>query len=349
MSLLNQNSRKEQEKRSNRIIVGGLILAAILILAIVFLLVFGDFGKKEKDAAGSSSETTNTVSEEDDQESESQEPSATEEPTEEPTPTQEPVQISAEGLNSDFALLLRLSDDKILLDKAGTEKMYPASMTKIMTALVAIENLPDLDEEITVTAEEINPVYEMGASLAGFNAGETVTVRDLLYGVLLPSGAEACAAIADRVAGSQEAYVEMMNQKAAELGMENTHFVTDSGLHDPDHYTTCYDIAKLLEYAIQNETFRTIFTAHTYTTTATDYHPQGIDLHSTTFAQLDTDQLENGGVIQGGKTGFEDAAGRCLASLAEIDGEEYILVTGHAPDGDQALNIADALYIYNQL
>lgn len=342
----NSNSRRERlrRRRKQRIVRGGLILALLLLLAIILVIVFGNTGQKKEDGNGQVSDSgiLNSVSTEE---------TETPEPTKTPEPTPEPVQISTEGLHSDYALLLRLRDDAVLMSKAGTEQMYPASMTKIMTALVAIENLPDLDEQITVTAEEINPVYEMGASLAGFNAGETVTVRDLLYGVLLPSGAEACAALADRVAGSEEAFAQMMNQKALELGMENTHFVTVSGLHDPDHYTTCYDIAKLLENAIQNETFRTIFTSATYTTSATEDHPQGLTLKSTMFSQLGSAQLDNGGVIEGGKTGSEDAAGRCLASLAKINGEEYILVTGHASDDSQGTpyHIADALYIYNQL
>lgn len=353
MNTYDRNTRRNRKRqRRNQVIAFCLILAAVLVAAMVLILKFGDFGRSagengQEPSSGSISSSMNQESEEQGT------PVPTEEalPTETPAPTPEPVQISTEGLYSDYALLLRLSDDTVLMDKAGTERMYPASMTKIMTALLAVENLPDLSEQVTVTAEEINPSYELGASMAGFNAGETVTVEDLLYGVLLPSGAEACAALADRVAGSQEAFVEMMNQKAQELGMADTHFVTVSGLHDPDHYTTCYDIAKLLEYAIRNETFRTIFTTHTYTTTPTEYHPEGISLTSTTFGQLATDQLDNGGIIEGGKTGTEDAAGRCLASLALIDGEEYILVTGHALDNEytSAPNIADALYIYNQI
>lgn len=347
----NRSSRSERmrkRRRKTRIVRGGLILAALLLLAIILMIVFAKPGKDGQEEPGSSSGEGIVNSQSVEGES-TETPVPTETP--EPTPEEEPVQISTEGLHSDYALLLRLSDNEILMSKAGTDRMYPASMTKIMTAIVAIENLPNLEEQITVTAEQINPAYELGASMAGFNAGETVTVRDLLYGVLLPSGADACAALADRIAGSEQAFAELMNQKAQELGMENTHFVTASGLHDPNHYTTCYDIAKLLEYAVQNDTFRTIFTSPAYTTTPTEYHPEGIPLHGTMFSQLASPQLDNGGVIEGGKTGFEDAAGRCLASLALIDGEEYILVTGHAADIDEGVpyHIADALYVYNQI
>ena len=193
----NRNTRSERmrrRRRKKRIIRGGLILALILAAAIVLVIALGG---KQEEGTDSPSDENITISQSVPEEKEDPVPTDT------PAPTPEPLEISTEGLHSDYALLLRLRDDAVLMDKAGTEQMYPASMTKIMTALLAIENLPNLDEQITVTAEEINPAYELGASMAGFNAGETVTVRDLLYGVLLPSGAEACAALADRVAGSE--------------------------------------------------------------------------------------------------------------------------------------------------
>ena len=267
------------------------------------------------------------------------------------TSGQTSLDISADSIYSSNALLVRLSDHAVLLDKGGEDIIYPASMTKIMTALVAIEALPDLDENIQITAEQINPLYLEGASLAGFSAGEVVTVRDLLYGVLLPSGAEACVALADRVAGSETAFVELMNQKAQELGLSNTHFVTDSGLHDDNHYTTCADLAALLEYALSNETFRTVFTAHSYTCTPTDYHPEGLYLASTLFQKLETDTLANGAVIEGGKTGYTEEAQLCLASLASFQGQEYILITAHAEGNHytEQFNLTDACSVYGQL
>ena len=133
-----------------------------------------------------------------------------------------------------------------MMDKAASEQAYPASITKVMTAILAIENLPDLEEQLTIPEEMFAELTEQGASVAGFDPYEQVSVRSLLYGVLLPSGADACITLADHIAGSEDGFVQMMNDKASELGMEHTHFVNCTGLHDPQHYTTCEDIAALI-------------------------------------------------------------------------------------------------------
>lgn len=124
-------------------------------------------------------------------------------------------------------------------------------MTKVMTLLVAAENLPDLDAAFTMTQAIIDPLYLAGASMAGFVNGETVTMRDLLYGAVVPSGAEATEALAQAVAGSEEAFVAMMNEKAAALGLTNTHFMNTSGLHDENHYSTVREIALILQAALE--------------------------------------------------------------------------------------------------
>ena len=127
--------------------------------------------------------------------------------------------------------------------------------------------------------------------MAGFRPGETATVRDLLYGVLLPSGAECCEALAREVSGSEEAFVELMNQKAAALGMASTHFCNPTGLHDPEHVSTARDMARLLRAAMQNEMFRTIFATARYTVPPTNLHPDGFTLESTFWSELDGTEL----------------------------------------------------------
>lgn len=179
-------------------------------------------------------------------------------PTELATESSLSFNLAKEDLYSANAILVRAKTGEVLLDKGSTEQIYPASMTKIMTAIVILEKIPDLQVSVRLSEEMFDELYRQEASMAGFLPGETVTARDLLYGVLLPSGAECCTGLADYVAGSEEAFAELMNQKAAELGMTGTHFVNASGLHDPDHYTTAADIEKLLEYALQNDTFREI-------------------------------------------------------------------------------------------
>ena len=235
----------------------------------------------------------------------------------------------------------------IIGEIGGEEIIYPASMTKIMTAIVAIEELSDLEQEITLTSDMFAGLYERDATQAGFQPDETVRAIDLLYGVMLPSGAECCIALADSIAGSEEGFVELMNQKAEKLGMDGTHFCDTTGLHDPDHYSTAKDIAILLKYAIRNDTFREIIESPYHSTPGTNIHPDGITFYSSMFNHL-PDPTVTGGKILGGKTGFTNDAGLCLASYAEIDGTEYILVTAGAFSAGTP-HIDDAVTIYNRL
>lgn len=165
-----------------------------------------------------------------------------------------------------------------------------------------------------------------------------------------PRGAECCEALAREVSGSEEAFVARMNQKAAELGMTATHFCNPTGLHDPEHVSTVRDMARLTEAALQNETFRKLFTTERYTVPATNCHPQGFTMHSTLLSQLDGTELHSGRIL-GGKTGYTGEAGLCLASLAEVKGREYILVTAGA-GGDHSTapyHIEDAVTVYRRV
>jgi hypothetical protein len=140
-------------------------------------------------------------------------------PTPTPEPTPEVELMPTDNLQSLFACLIRGSDGTVLLDKNADQRMYPASMAKVMTTIVCLENLTDLTEKITVYPEDIDPAFLAEASMAGFEPYEEVTALDLLFGVMLPSGAEACSALATKVAGSEEAFVKMMNDKAVEIGL----------------------------------------------------------------------------------------------------------------------------------
>ncbi|MFZ5966473.1 MAG: D-alanyl-D-alanine carboxypeptidase family protein [Bacillota bacterium] len=265
----------------------------------------------------------------------------------EPDPS---VSISFNKLNSPNAILIRLKDRTILMQKNSEEKIYPASLTKMMTAIVAIENLPDLKGEIKLTNSTFQGLYEADASMAGFQPGEKVRGIDLIYGVLLPSGAESSIALADKIAGSEQDFVGMMNKKAADLGMDNTHFENATGLHDENHYTTVKDMTILLSYALQNDTFREIFTSSRHTTPPTNKHPDGITFYSTMFKGL-SEQNIIGGEILGGKTGYTDEAGLCLASLAKVGNQEYVLVTAGAKGDNHSeqFNITDAIAVYSSI
>jgi serine-type D-Ala-D-Ala carboxypeptidase (penicillin-binding protein 5/6) len=265
----------------------------------------------------------------------------------EPDPS---VSIAFDKLNSPNAILIHLKDHTILMQKNSEEKVYPASLTKMMTAIVAIENLPDLKGKIKLTNSTFQGLYEADASMAGFQPDERVRAIDLLYGVMLPSGAECCNGLADQIAGSEQNFVKLMNQKAADLGMDNTHFENTTGLHNENHYTTVKDLAILLSYALQNDTFREIFTSSSHSTPATNKHPGGITFYSTMFEKLNNQNIIDGEIL-GGKTGYTDEAGLCLASLAKVGKQEYIMVTAGAK-GDhhsEQFNITDALAVYSSI
>lgn len=253
-------------------------------------------------------------------------------------------------LYSSHAVLAEADTGRILAERGGSDKIYPASLTKIMTALLVVERTDSLDETVTLPEDIFPLLYAQDASVAGFLPGETVTLRDLLYGILLPSGAECCETCAIRIAGSEEGFVELMNEKAEELGLQHTHFCNSTGLHDKDHYSTAEDLAALLTYALKDGDFRAVFTSRRYSTQPSNRHPDGITFYSTMFKDLETDEVTNGRIL-GGKTGYTQEAGLCLASLAQIGDREYVLVTAKAKgDHDSSpFHILDAVKVYDQL
>jgi D-alanyl-D-alanine carboxypeptidase (penicillin-binding protein 5/6) len=227
------------------------------------------------------------------------------------------------------AVLMEVETNQILYQFNAHEKRAPASMTKIMTMIVAIESVENLDAVFTFEKYVIDALISQGASRAGFEAGEGVTIRDMLYGAALPSGGDATAGLAIYVSGSERLFAEKMNDKAAELGLKNTHFVNASGLHHDNHYTTLSDMTAIFAYALQNETFVEIISAKSYTTSSTDKHPDGIKLYSSLFSRAGDVSLPGEANIICGKTGYTDEAKHCLITLSEnkITGKKYIIVT----------------------
>ena len=240
------------------------------------------------------------------------------------------------NIESDYGILIDMKNNTVIASKNGNERMYPASMTKVLTLIVAYENIEDLNDTFTFDQKIVNDAYLAGASVAGFTTGETVPLIDLLYGTILPSGADATTALAQYVAGDEETFAALMNKKAAEIGMTESHFVTASGLHDDNHYSTCRDMALCLEYAIATPELREILGTYTYTTTPTPEHPEGIMLFSTMYTKMKGDEPKSGVYVQGGKTGYTPEAHNCLASFAAKCTEDmsdtvaprYVLVTG---------------------
>lgn len=246
-------------------------------------------------------------------------------------------------MHSNQALLVNLLNGRVLFDHRGSERAYPASVTKIMTVLIGVE-YGSMDEEVLVQAD-FDALFSADAMQSGFGSGEVRSMSDILHGIMLPSGAEATSSLAYHVAGSYEGFVELMNDKAQEIGMYNTRFANTTGLHDDNHYTTAKDIAILLAYALENPDFRTVFTAQTYELDVPNSF--GTTMLSTLFNNMVSNEFEGGEII-GGRTGFTPEAGRCLASLATNGSREYILITFGAPNeiANQTAHILDALLIH---
>ena len=229
-------------------------------------------------------------------------------------------------VTSQAAALFDMDDREVLYSKDVFERMYPASITKIMTALVAIKE-GDLKSRVLVTDDAV--ITEPGATLCGIEPGDTLTLEQLLYGLMLPSGNDAGAAIAVHIAGSIEAFSDMMNQEAVRLGATGTHFVNPHGLNDPDHYTTAYDLYLIFNEALKYPVFRQIVGTTAYTA---NYHNKNSEPVSKTWKGSNwfmTGEREtpDGLKVFGGKTGTTKAAGYCLIMASRDDSDkEYISV-----------------------
>lgn len=229
-------------------------------------------------------------------------------------------------VTSQAAALFDMDDREVLYSKDVFERMYPASITKIMTALVAIKE-GDLKSRVLVTDDAV--ITEQGATLCGIEPGDTLTLEQLLYGLMLPSGNDAGAAIAVHIAGSIEAFSDMMNEEAVRLGATGTHFVNPHGLNDPDHYTTAYDLYLIFNEALKYPVFRQIVGTTAYTA---NYHNKNSEPVSKTWKGSNwfmTGEREtpDGLKVFGGKTGTTKAAGYCLIMASRDDSDkEYISV-----------------------
>lgn len=232
-------------------------------------------------------------------------------------------------------IVMEASTGTILYEKASLEQHYPASITKIMTALVALEN-SDLDEIVTFSDASIDETEGSGIAR---DYGEQMTMEQCLYAVMLASANECAYAVAEHVGGTVEKFVAMMNEKAAELGCQNTHFTNPHGLHDENHYTCCYDMALIAQAAYQNETFRIIVGTARYTIPPTNKHEEQTDLqnHNEMLYPFQTNRYVYDGCT-GGKTGYTQAANSTLVTYAERDGLTLICVVMNTQSPNQWLD-----------
>ena len=226
--------------------------------------------------------------------------------------------------HAEAALLIDMKSGKVLYSKNENQKMYPASITKIMTAILTLESGIDFSEIVTASEEAISPITNKHSHM-GILVGENLTIENLIYGMLVYSANDAANVLAVRVGGSLDGFVQMMNDKAIELGAINTHFANPHGFHDDNHYTTASDIATIARYAMQNEIFREIVKTDMYTMEATNKYKETRYLSSTNHLisrrrQANYYYKKAIGI----KTGFTDESGYCLASAA-VDGDTELL------------------------
>ncbi len=281
------------------------------------------------------------------EESEPEETPAQEDPSEKtyaPAEVTENTKTLDLELYSENALLIDLESNTVLVQKNADARIYPASMTKVMTVLVAAEHIENWDETFTMTQSIIDPLFLADASMAGFVHGEEVSMTELLYGAVLPSGAEATEALAIVTAGSEEAFVALMNEKAQELGLKDTHFVDASGLHDENHYTTLSDMAIIMQAALDNPHCREVLTSVNHTSPATVQNPEGVAMTNRFLYRIRPQQTGNVD-IQAAKTGYTAQAMNCCVSYGIMEnGRAAICITAHAWTGDYC--IADHLALY---
>ena len=248
---------------------------------------------------------------------------------------------SSIAVNSPYCYVYDLTSDQTLYSKSANEKIYPASMTKVMTAMVALDHIDDLSKVVTIKKYDFEGLWEAGASQAGFKVGEKVTYRDLIYGIILPSGADACRAMARCLFGTEEAMAEAMNKKAKELGLTNTHFVNTSGLHDDNHYTTVYEMGIITREALKDPFFKEVFSTRTYRTEITNHYMAASILKLKWNNGIDISH------IVGCKTGYTSKSKSCLTALVKCDGHEVITVFARANGSSQY--VADAKTIKTTL
>lgn len=241
------------------------------------------------------------------------------------------------GINSRYAVLVDAETGELIAAKNADEVMYPASLTKIMTLIVARERIADLDSRVTFSKKMLYSL-DLDAMKVGYAIGERATAIDLMYGAMLPSGCDATVGLAYMCASDEEAFAVLMNEKAAALGLTRTHFANSSGLHDRNNYTTAHEMAQIFGYALGDELMRKIICTDSYTTAGDGADPA--TKHKLTdrlWLNMKEYDASYGAVklrgytMLGGKTGYVDESGSCLASYAMSDGgHRYIVVTGSA-------------------
>ena len=240
------------------------------------------------------------------------------------------INASETNLSSQRYILYNLNDNEVIDAKKEHERVSIASLTKIMTVIVAIENIKDYNAKVKITSPMVDTIA-WDVVKAGFKKGQVVTYNDLLYGAILPSGADAVNALAISISGSEAKFVSLMNKKVKELGLKDTSFSNVVGLYGKNNYSSAYDMAKILMYALKNEKFKIVFETKQYKLST------GKVVNST-LSYYNTKLNKDISFIKGAKTGYIEEALYCLASTASLDGVDYLFVSLNAKTNTDHIN-----------
>lgn len=243
------------------------------------------------------------------------------------------------NITSKSVILYNMNENKVLYELKSNEKLQIASLTKIMTVITAIEHNDDLNKEVVITNDMLKGISEY--TQVGFKVGDKPTIKDLLYGSMLPSGADAVNALAISTSGSINKFVELMNEEAKKLKLNDTLFDNPIGMDSENNYSTASDMAKLLIYSLKNKTFKEVFTAREYKIECLNKTVKTTLVSYSRSYGLDVSQ------ITGAKSGFTDGAGLCLASTSTFDDVNYLLITLGASTKSRSNAVRDSLEIYD--
>ena len=243
------------------------------------------------------------------------------------------INVNALEINSNNAILYNMNDKEVIYEKNSEEIVQIASLTKIVTAITVIENVEDLNKEVIITNNMLKGLN--GYVKIGLKKGDKLTYLDLLYALMLPSAGDAAQALAISTSGSIEEFSNLMNQKTQKIGVTNSKFDNPIGKDSENNYSTASDLAKILIYSLENETFKKIFNSNTYKIESINKEVKK------TLSSYKTDTS----IITGAKTGFTYGAGRCLASTATLEGVDYLLITLGA-DTNSEYHALDSIDIY---
>ncbi len=365
MSYEERRAYRRRKRLIRRIQVYSELALIVIVIGLVAVLVVSKLGKKDTGMTVAAEESeANVAVEEDtglkvsamagedpDAVSEESETTVTDESevaastgTYSAVDTGDTVSIGGDVV-SEYGILINNDTKQIVASKNATERIVPASMTKVMTVLVAAKNISadQLDEVVTMSHEAVDYSYAGGGSTSGFIEDEEVTVRDLFYGTILPSGGDAAAQLAMYVAGDIDSFVDMMNKEADSLGLTGTHFTNPVGFHDEDHYSTPYDIAIIMMAALDDDICNEVLNTKVYQSTATNVNPEGITISNWFLRRIEDKDI--GGTIGGAKTGYVDESGSCaVSSMTSDSGTNYICCTAKSSSSWQCIYDHVAIY-----